>query len=53
VEARAVFDRALAAATDLGLFAEEAGADSAPLGNFPQALTHLAHIEAAIALEAI
>jgi GH15 family glucan-1,4-alpha-glucosidase len=51
-EARAAFDRALAASTDLGLFAEEAiPATDEPLGNFPQALTHLAHIDAALALQ--
>ena len=51
-EARAVFDRALACANDLGLYSEEAGDGDEPLGNFPQALTHLAHVEAALALEA-
>jgi GH15 family glucan-1,4-alpha-glucosidase len=51
-EAREVFDRALACATDLGLYPEEAGAGGEPLGNFPQALTHLAHVEAALALAA-
>jgi GH15 family glucan-1,4-alpha-glucosidase len=47
-----VFDRALACATDLGLYPEEASADGERLGNFPQALTHLAHIEAALTLTA-
>jgi GH15 family glucan-1,4-alpha-glucosidase len=51
-EAREVFDRALACANDLGLYSEEAGKGDEPLGNFPQALTHLAHVEAALALEA-
>jgi GH15 family glucan-1,4-alpha-glucosidase len=51
-EAREAFDRALACATDLGLYPEEASADGEPLGNFPQALTHLAHVEAALAIEA-
>jgi GH15 family glucan-1,4-alpha-glucosidase len=51
-EAREVFDRALACANDLGLYSEEAGDGDEPLGNFPQALTHLAHVEAALALEA-
>jgi GH15 family glucan-1,4-alpha-glucosidase len=51
-EAREVFDRALACANDLGLYPEEAGEGDEPLGNFPQALTHLAHVEAALALEA-
>jgi GH15 family glucan-1,4-alpha-glucosidase len=50
-EARAAFDRALACATDLGLYPEEATSDGEPLGNFPQVLTHLSHIEAALMLE--
>jgi GH15 family glucan-1,4-alpha-glucosidase len=51
VEARAAFDRAVATANDLGLFAEEFDVrDGVMLGNFPQALTHLSHIEAAVAL---
>jgi GH15 family glucan-1,4-alpha-glucosidase len=50
-EARAVFERTLAAGNDLGLFPEEADpSEGALLGNFPQALTHLAHVEAALAL---
>ena len=52
-EAREVYDRALRTATDLGLFAEEADPRAGlALGNFPQAFTHLAHIEAALTLEA-
>jgi len=51
-EARAAFTRASATANDLGLFAEEFHAASGTLlGNFPQALTHLSHIAAAVALE--
>jgi GH15 family glucan-1,4-alpha-glucosidase len=50
-EAREVFDRAAATANDLGLFAEEYDPDAGRmLGNFPQTLTHLSHIEAALAL---
>lgn len=50
-EARRAFDRALRTRTALGLFAEEAdAATDRPWGNFPQALTHLAHIGAAQAL---
>ncbi len=52
-EAQAAYDRALRTAGPLGLFAEEADPDSdQALGNFPQAFTHLAHIEAALALHA-
>jgi GH15 family glucan-1,4-alpha-glucosidase len=52
-DARAVYDRVLRAATDLGLFAEQAdAATGASLGNFPLVLTHLSHIHAALALEA-
>ncbi len=50
-KAREVFERTAATANDLGLFAEEHDpASGQMLGNFPQALTHLSHIEAALAL---
>jgi GH15 family glucan-1,4-alpha-glucosidase len=50
-EAREVFDRAAAAANPLGLFAEQVDpATGELLGNYPQGLTHLSHIAAAIAL---
>jgi GH15 family glucan-1,4-alpha-glucosidase len=49
--AREWFDRAVATANDLGLYAEEYDPGAGRmLGNFPQALTHLAHVEAALAL---
>ena len=50
-EAREVFERTAATANDLGLLAEEYDpTEGRMLGNFPQALTHLSHIEAALAL---
>jgi GH15 family glucan-1,4-alpha-glucosidase len=46
-----VFDATAATANDLGLFAEEFDpASGEMLGNFPQGLTHLSYISAAIAL---
>jgi GH15 family glucan-1,4-alpha-glucosidase len=50
-EARAFFDRAAGTANDIGLFAEEYDPRTGMvLGNYPQALTHLGHINAALAL---
>jgi len=50
-EARAVFDRAISTANGLGLFSEEYDPKRQQmLGNFPQALSHLSHLEAALAL---
>ena len=50
-DAQAVFDRTLATGNDLDLFSEEYDTSKgAQLGNFPQGLTHLAHISAAVAL---
>ncbi len=53
-EARAAFERAYGSANDLGLLAEEYDPKAHELlGNFPQGLTHLAHISAAVALTAL
>jgi GH15 family glucan-1,4-alpha-glucosidase len=50
-EARAVFDRAVGAASPLGLFSEEIDPGSGELlGNYPQTLTHLSHVTAMVAL---
>jgi len=50
-EARHYFDHALATANGLGLFAEQYDPAAGEMrGNFPQALSHLAHVEAALAL---
>jgi GH15 family glucan-1,4-alpha-glucosidase len=50
-EARQAFERACRCANDLGLFAEEYQPKAREmLGNFPQGLTHLAHVSAALAL---
>jgi len=51
-EAEALFSRVTETANDLGLFAEEFDPDTGEmLGNFPQALTHLGVINAALNLE--
>jgi GH15 family glucan-1,4-alpha-glucosidase len=50
-EAREVFDRAMGAASPRGLFSEQVDPRTGEaLGNHPQALTHLSHVAAEIAL---
>ncbi len=51
-QAREVFYHAIGAASPRGIFSEQIDPDSRQLlGNYPQALTHLSHIAAAIAIE--
>jgi GH15 family glucan-1,4-alpha-glucosidase len=50
-QARYAFDKMLTYANHVGLFAEEIGPSGEQLGNFPQAFTHLALIDAAVALD--
>ncbi|HEX7054313.1 MAG TPA: glycoside hydrolase family 15 protein [Burkholderiales bacterium] len=50
-EAKALFERLLGCANDVGLYAEEIVAGTGePIGNFPQAFTHVSLISAAMAL---
>jgi GH15 family glucan-1,4-alpha-glucosidase len=49
--ARNLFEQMLGYANHLGLFAEQIGHQGQALGNFPQALTHLALISAAFNLD--
>ena len=50
-KAQLVFEKLLGYANHLGLYSEELGANGQHLGNFPQALTHLALISAATYLD--
>jgi Glucoamylase and related glycosyl hydrolases len=51
-EAKQVYERATHCANDLGLFSEQYDMASAQMrGNFPQGLSHLSHISAALALQ--
>jgi GH15 family glucan-1,4-alpha-glucosidase len=53
-DARQIFNRAQSCSNDLGLFSEEySPRERQMLGNFPQGLTHLAHISAALALDEV
>ncbi|WP_225821290.1 glycoside hydrolase family 15 protein [Streptomyces naphthomycinicus] len=51
-QARLVLEKMLGYTNHLGLYAEEIGLTGRQLGNFPQAFTHLALIDAAITLNA-
>ena len=51
-EARLAFEKMLTYANHVGLFAEEIGPTGEQIGNFPQAFTHLALIDAALVLDA-
>jgi GH15 family glucan-1,4-alpha-glucosidase len=50
-EARLALEKMFSYANHLGLYAEEIGPGGEALGNFPQALTHLALISAAVHLD--
>jgi GH15 family glucan-1,4-alpha-glucosidase len=50
-EARLTFEKTLTYANEVGLFSEQIGPAGEALGNFPQALTHLALISAATTLD--
>jgi GH15 family glucan-1,4-alpha-glucosidase len=51
-DARLTFEKMLTYSNHLGLFSEEIGDTGEQLGNFPQAFTHLALIDAALRLDA-
>jgi GH15 family glucan-1,4-alpha-glucosidase len=50
-QARLVFEKMFSYANHVGLYAEEIGLTGEQLGNFPQAFTHLALINAAVNLD--
>jgi GH15 family glucan-1,4-alpha-glucosidase len=45
-----LFEKMLGYSNHLGLYAEELGVSGEHLGNFPQALTHIALIQSALTL---
>ena len=51
-EARLTFEKMLTYANHVGLFSEEIALTGEQIGNFPQAFTHLALIDAALTLDA-
>jgi GH15 family glucan-1,4-alpha-glucosidase len=51
-KARVAFEKMLTYANHLGLYSEEVALTGEQIGNFPQAFTHLALIDAAITLDA-
>ena len=51
-DARLTFDKMLTYANHLGLYSEEIAPTGEQIGNFPQAFTHLALIDAALTLNA-
>lgn len=50
-KARLVFEKMLAYANHLGLYAEQLGFQGQHLGNYPQAFTHMGLISAALSLD--
>jgi GH15 family glucan-1,4-alpha-glucosidase len=50
-KARVTFEKMLTYANHLGLYSEEIALTGEQIGNFPQAFTHLALIDAAITLD--
>ena len=50
-DARLAFEKMLTYANHVGLYSEEIALSGAQIGNFPQAFTHLALIDAAIVLD--
>jgi pentatricopeptide repeat protein len=50
-EARLAFEKMLTYANHVGLYSEEIALTGEQIGNFPQAFTHLALVDAAITLD--